>query len=390
MAIVPFVHPRAAQGDAELDEEGRQTHHHELLRADVDALLQATDLTAGGVPGHPAAAAAADVGMDFAGFLRLLKASSVDSLDMYDDRAALGASLHSVDRLNSALQRSGTATSALASLSGSRHGTRHGSLGFLAAAGSMDSSHGGSTLAGGSVHGGGGGAARRSVDAGPEGVRNALYGRESLWRFEVGGAEGEGAAAGARAGGASAPMPIAGAREKQQAAVPAWRFDVAGAGSGVAAAAPAAPAWRFDVAGAGSGGRPAALGGDAVAVQGVAAKAGGAGAAGPWRFDVGETRAAAAAAASGHGLFPEASPGAQGGDGFSSLSSSHEQHEGLALAALVLQTPPGAGGAERNGAGGGRGPLGGWYDARQHGSKLYAASALGRRGPPGALPPVNE
>lgn len=60
-------------------------------------------------------------GMDFNDFMRMLKVSSVDSLDLYDDRAGSWGSSN-VDKLNQLLQKSLSQSSLDAS--------RHGGLGF--------------------------------------------------------------------------------------------------------------------------------------------------------------------------------------------------------------------------------------------------------------------
>lgn len=280
--------------------------------------------------------------MDFNDFLTMLKVSSVDSLDMYDERlgSTWGAGPASIDRLNLMLHKS----QSLGSMAGgdSRHGgasllatlgnnaahegTQHSDAGSSQHPFEMDmSQHGGGSSAHGSSHGPGG-----SLRAGGGLPRGAAG---SAWRFDVGG------------GAAAAPAaPPAGT---------AWRFDVAG-GAQQQPAAPAAPqqgaasAFRFDVAGPQSH-QPPPPAANAMA----------------WRFDVAgpnspshaNNKQAMLAAGGAWRFDPPSSPGAglNGPAGAASPFSNQQQ-----------TTTGEVSGLGRNG--------GGYFDRRHHGSMLYKQS----------------
>jgi hypothetical protein len=220
--------------------------------------------------------------MNFDEFVAMLKVSSMDSLDMYDDRlASTFGTVASVERLNALLHRGG------ASVGDSQRGVRRGGVGSLAAhaasAGGDDSQHsttstdrtghwhGGMSDWDASQHGAAGGGA-------PDGSSKRGHGPGSLyyraggnssssqdnmsaagavgawggaWRFDVG-VNGSGGASGTdtRGGlnGALVSKPVL-----QSPIAPApggitFRFDVGGPQAKVAPAV-TAPVWRFDVAG---------------------------------------------------------------------------------------------------------------------------------------------
>jgi len=202
-------------------------------------------------------------GMDFNDFMTMLKVSSVDSLDMYDERFGSTWGNASVDRLNAMLQKGG------GSMDRSKHGasladashhsdtstTQTDRSNHTAQMFDMDATHhsqGGSMRAGGAWRFDVGGSGHGLQRAGSGGVGGSGHGMQRVASGGVGGsgrgqqqvqlpqAPAVGPPGGWRFDVGGPPPPAA---QPQTL----WRFDVAGpAAAAEPPPAPAASAWRFD------------------------------------------------------------------------------------------------------------------------------------------------